>query len=42
MDRPAGYKKIAENRYREVIGFYYEDFIIGDVFEHRPGRTVTE
>ncbi len=37
-----GYKQIGENRYREVIGFYYEDFRIGDVFEHRPGRTVTE
>jgi itaconyl-CoA hydratase len=42
MDRLAGYKKIAENRYREVIGFHYEDFIVGEIFEHRPGRTVTE
>lgn len=42
MDRPAGYQKIAENRYREVIGFCYEEFRVGDVFEHRPGRTVTE
>ena len=23
-------------------GRYYEDFEIGDVYEHRPGRTVTE
>lgn len=42
MNPSAGYKKIAENRYREVIGFSYEDFTVGDVFEHRPGRTVTE
>lgn len=40
--RMAGYKKIGEKRYREVIGFYFEEFEVGDVFEHRPGRTVTE
>jgi itaconyl-CoA hydratase len=37
-----GYKKVGPQRYRETIGFYYEDFTVGDVFEHRPGRTVTE
>lgn len=42
MDRLAGYKRVGENRYREVIGFCFEDFQMGDVFEHRPGRTVTE
>jgi itaconyl-CoA hydratase len=42
MDRLAGYKRVADNRYREVIGFCFEDFQVGDVFEHRPGRTVTE
>lgn len=35
-------KKIAENRYRESFGRYYEDFLVGDIYEHRPGRTVTE
>lgn len=40
--RVTGYKKVGEARYREVIGFFYEDFVVGDVFEHRPGRTVTE
>lgn len=29
-------------RYRESFGRYYEDFRVGDVFEHRPGKTVTE
>lgn len=29
-------------RYRESHGLYYEDFEIGDVYEHRPGRTITE
>lgn len=23
-------------------GRYYEDFVVGDVYEHRPGRTITE
>ena len=36
----AAYKPIGENRYRETSGLYFEDFTPGDVFEHRPGRTV--
>ncbi|WP_396436372.1 MaoC family dehydratase [Limnohabitans sp.] len=35
-------KQIAENRYRESFGRYYEDFMVGDVYEHRPGRTLTQ
>ena len=31
------YKKVGEHRYRETYGLYYEDFEVGDVFEHRPG-----
>ncbi|WP_434648144.1 MaoC family dehydratase [Pseudomonas sp. D1-2] len=34
--------RIGENRYRESHGLYFEQFVIGDIFEHRPGRTVTE
>jgi acyl dehydratase len=29
-------------RSRETFGRYYEEFEIGDVYEHRPGRTITE
>lgn len=29
-------------RYRESFGRHYEDFIVGDVYEHRPGRTITQ
>ena len=36
------YKKVGEGRYREVLGLYYEDVAIGEIVEHRPGRTVTE
>ena len=36
------WKEIAPGRYRETFGRYYEDFNVGDVYEHRPGKTVTE
>ena len=36
------YKGLGERRYRETSGLYYEDFEPGDVFEHRPGRTIME
>jgi itaconyl-CoA hydratase len=35
-------KQIAPNRFRESFGRYYEDFNEGDIYEHRPGRTLTE
>ena len=35
-------KQVAEQRYREAYGRYFEDFVVGDVYEHRPGRTLTE
>ena len=35
-------KKIGDKRYRESYGRYFEDFEIDDVYEHRPGRTITE
>lgn len=34
--------EIAPNRYRASYGRYLEDFRIGDVYEHRPGRTLTD
>ena len=35
-------EKISENRYRERFGRYYEDFRVGDIYEHRPNRTLSE
>ena len=35
-------KEVGKNRYRESYGRYLEDFNVGDVYEHRPGRTITE
>lgn len=37
-----GLRKIDTNRYRGEIGLYFEDFNVGDIFEHRPGRTITK
>jgi acyl dehydratase len=36
------HEKIGPQRYRESFGRYYDDFAVGDVYEHRPGRTITE
>lgn len=35
-------KQIGPKRFREHFGRYFEDFNVGDVYEHRPGRTITE
>lgn len=35
-------KEVGPNRYRESYGRYLEDFKVGDIYEHRPGRTLTE
>lgn len=35
-------KQVGPNRYRESLGRYFEEFHVGDVYEHRPGRTITE
>lgn len=35
-------KPVGERRYRESFGRYLEDFKTGDVYEHRPGRTISE
>ena len=35
-------KQIGPQRYREIFGRHYEEFEVGDVYEHRPGRTLTE
>jgi acyl dehydratase len=35
-------KPVGPHRFRESIGRYYEEFTVGDIYEHRPGRTITE
>lgn len=34
--------EVAPGRYRETFGRYLEDFKVGDVYEHRPGRTISD
>ena len=34
-------KEVAPGRWRASAGRVFEDFTVGDVYEHRPGRTVT-
>jgi itaconyl-CoA hydratase len=33
---------VGPSRYRESFGRCFEDFVVGDVYEHRPGRTISE
>ena len=35
-------EKVAPNGYRELFGRYLEDFTVGDIYEHRPRRTISE
>lgn len=37
-----GVREVAPGRFREVQGRYFEDFEIGHIYEHRPGRTITD
>jgi itaconyl-CoA hydratase len=37
-----GLTHVEGQRFREDPGLSYEDFEIGDIYEHWPGRTVTE
>jgi acyl dehydratase len=34
--------EVGPNRFRERFGRYYEDFEVGHIYEHRPGRTISE
>jgi len=35
-------KPVGGQRFRESYGRYLEDFNEGDIYEHRPGRSITE
>lgn len=35
-------RTVGDKRYREDFGRCYEDFEIGAIYEHRPGRTISE
>ena len=35
-------QEIAPQRFRPASGRYYEEFTVGDIYEHQPGRTISE
>jgi acyl dehydratase len=35
-------RPVGERTYREDYGRYFEDFEVGDTYQHRPGRTIHE
>ena len=37
-----GAVEVAPGRFRESFGRYFEDFVVGHIYEHRPGRTITD
>ena len=37
-----GAVQVGPQRYRGTFGRHYVDFVVGDVYEHRPGRTITQ
>jgi itaconyl-CoA hydratase len=37
-----GLEHVEGQRFREDPGLYLEDFEVGDIYEHWPGRTITE
>jgi itaconyl-CoA hydratase len=37
-----GVIEVSPGRFRETFGRYYEEFVVGHVYEHRPGRTITD
>jgi len=34
--------EVSPNRFREDLGRYFEEFEVGHIYEHRPGKTITE
>ncbi|MFF7953281.1 MaoC family dehydratase [Streptomyces griseorubiginosus] len=38
---PSAYVEVEPGRFREDVGLHYEEYVVGQVFEHRPGRTIT-
>ena len=37
-----GVIEVSPGRFRETFGRYFEDFEVGHIYEHRPGRTITD
>ena len=42
MKNIPAFEQLDNNRLRERFGLYYDDFKVGSIIEHYPGRTITE
>lgn len=41
MNRHASHVEIAPGVFRERMGLFFEDIVVGETYEHRPGKTFT-
>ena len=39
MNRHASHLEIAPGVFREQMGMFFEDIVVGETYEHRPGKT---
>jgi itaconyl-CoA hydratase len=39
MNKHASHVEIAPGVFREQMGLFYEDIVVGEIYEHRPGKT---
>ena len=37
-----GVVEVSPGRFRESGGRYFEDFVVGHIYEHRPGKTISD
>jgi acyl dehydratase len=42
MNMVQNIKQVGPHTFRETFGRYYEDFEVGHIYQHRPGRTISE
>jgi itaconyl-CoA hydratase len=42
MQMRNGTIEVSQGRFRETFGRAFEDFVVGHIYEHRPGRTITD
>lgn len=41
MDRHASHVEVAPGVFLERMGLFFEDIVVGETYEHRPGKTFT-
>ncbi len=41
MNRHASHVEVSPGVFRERMGLFYEDIVVGETYEHRPGKTFT-